>query len=129
MKNICIFHGYLQLSCCKFLLNHLASWWKFGTKLWKKVNFPTLRKNSKSWKFWLFKMKFEFFVYWQTSYFDMSWWNMILIKTSKFDFSVYNWLFHLLTKFQLSINWSWEMRGKILGYNNFPCSIFLNLKC
>ena len=30
------FHGYLQLSCWKFLLNHLASWWKFGSKLWKK---------------------------------------------------------------------------------------------
>ena len=23
---------------------------------------------------------------------------------------------------------SWEMRGKILGYNSCPCSIFLNLK-
>ena len=37
-----ISHWYLQLSCWKFPLNHLASWWKFDTKLWKNMNFLPL---------------------------------------------------------------------------------------
>ena len=47
-------HWDLWISCWKFSLNYLASWWKFGTKLWKNVNFPTLRKNFEVLEFWLF---------------------------------------------------------------------------
>ena len=39
-----ISHWYLQLSCWKFSLNHLASWWKFGTKSWKRLTFQHLEK-------------------------------------------------------------------------------------
>ena len=42
VKKKFIFNGDIQLLCCKFLLNHLASWWKFGSKLWKNMEFLSL---------------------------------------------------------------------------------------
>ena len=71
-------HWDLQLSCWKFPLNHLASWCKFGSKLWKNVNFQHFEKIL-SLKILTFQN--EILTFWfldeQSSYFDMSWWNMI----------------------------------------------------
>ena len=91
------FHGYLQLSCWKFPLNHLASWWNIFSKLWKNKKFPTLRKISKFRNFDFSKWNLEFLISWWISFifwhvlmnYDL--WHLILTKKSKFDFSVYSW--------------------------------------
>ena len=98
VKKSCRFHGYLQLSCWKFLLNHLASWLKFGSKLWKNMKFPTLRKISMFRNFDFSKWNLEFLISWWISF--IFWlvlmncdpWHLNLTKKSKFDFSVYSWL-------------------------------------
>jgi len=43
----------LQLSCWTLFLNHKGTWWELAIKLAKKC-WKTLRKISKSLKFWLF---------------------------------------------------------------------------
>ena len=98
VKQSCRFHGDLQLSCWKFPLNHLASWWKFGTKLRKNKNISILWKISKLRNFNFSKQNLESLIYWWTSFtfchvlmnYDL--WHLILTKKSKFDFSVYSWL-------------------------------------
>ena len=93
-----ISHGDLQLSCWKFLLNHLASWWKIGSKLWKNMKFSTLRKISKFGNFDFSKWNLDFFISWWTSFIfwhvlmNCDLWHLILTKKSKFDFLVYSWL-------------------------------------
>ena len=77
-KESCRFHGIIQLSCWKFPLNHLVSWWKFGSKLWKKVNFQHLEKFL-SLEFLTFQNKILTFWFLDehVSYFDMFWWIVI----------------------------------------------------
>ena len=43
-QEICRSHVNLQLSCWKFIFNHLASWWKIGLKLWKNMKLKHLEK-------------------------------------------------------------------------------------
>ena len=98
VKQSCIFHGDIQLSCWKFLFNHLASRWNFCSKLWKNMKFPTLRKISKIRNFDFSKWNLDFWTSWWISvifwHFLMNYdlWHLNLTKKSKFDFSVYNWL-------------------------------------
>ena len=94
----CRFQGDLQLSCWKFLLNHFASWWKLGSKLWKNKKFSILRKISKLRNFIFSKQNLEILISWWKLF--MFWhvflnydlWHLILTKKSKFDFLVYSWL-------------------------------------
>ena len=44
VKQSCIFRGGLQLSCWKFSLNEIASWWKSGGNLGKNKKISILRK-------------------------------------------------------------------------------------
>ena len=98
VKKSCIFHGDLQLSCWKFLLNHLTSWWKIGPKLWKNKKFSILRKISKLRNFNLSKQNLESLISWWTSFtfwhvlMNYDPWHLNLTKKSKFDFLVYSWL-------------------------------------
>ena len=98
VKQIFRFHGDLQLSFWKFLLNHLVSWWKVCSKLWKNMNFPTIRKFSKFRKFDFLKSNLDFLISWWTSFIflhvlmNYDFWHLIFTKKSKFDFLVYNWL-------------------------------------
>ena len=98
------FHGDIQLSCWKFLLNHLASWWKFCSKLWKNMKFPTLRKIYKFRNFDFSKWNLEFLISWWIIFIfwhalmNCDLWHLILTKKSKFDFSVYRQNFDQLTE-------------------------------
>ena len=92
-----ISHWDLNLSCWKFPLNHLASWWKIVSKLWKNMKFTTLRKISKFGNFDFSKWNLDFLISWWIIFiflhilmnYDL--WNLNLTKKSKFDFSVYSW--------------------------------------
>ena len=102
MKKSCIFHVDLQLSCWKFPLNHLASWWKFGSKLWKNKKFSTQRKISKFRNFDFSKWNLDFLISWWISFLflhalmNCDIWHLNLTKKSKF------WLFSIQLKL---INW------------------------
>ena len=102
-RKSCVLQGFiahwdLKLSCWKFILNHLASWWKIGSKLWKNMKFSTLRKISKFRSFDFSKWNLDFLISWWTSFIfwhvlmNCDLWYLILTKKSKFDFSVYSWL-------------------------------------
>ena len=90
VKQSCIFHGGLQLSCWKFSLNQIASWWKSWEKIGKNKKIFILRKilsYEKFSMFWHILMNYDP-------------WHLILTKKSKFDFSVYSWfLGQLIGKF------------------------------
>ena len=75
----CIFCGGLQLSCWKFSLNPIASWWKSCGKLGKNKKFSILRKILSYEKFQIKTLICKFsFLGQQVSYFDISWWIMTL---------------------------------------------------
>ena len=98
VKQSCRFHGGLQLSCWKFSLNQIASWWKSGEKLGKNKKIFTLRKILSYENFQIQNPNFQNWFSWSTSF--MFWhilmnydpWHLILTKKSKFDFSVHSWL-------------------------------------
>ena len=98
VKKCCRYHWDLQLSCWKFPLNHLGSWWKIGSKLWKNMKFSTLRKISKFENFDFSKWNLDILISWWISFifwyvlmnYDL--WHLNLTKKSKFNFSVYSWL-------------------------------------
>ena len=107
VKKSCRFHGDLQLSCWKFLLNHLASWWKVCSKLWKNMKFSTLRKflsleilTSQNEILTFLIAWWKSFIFWCVLMtYDL--WHLNLTKKSKFDFQYtvdfwsVNWKIHL----------------------------------